>query len=273
MPPPHPAIAETHVYPHHTETVQRVVEHFRDDGEVEALLLGGSVAHGFARPDSDIDIEIIVSDASHAERSRTGRLQFVDFELSTYPKGYVDGKYLSPGLLGQLAEKGSEPARFAFKDARVLFSRLDGLDETLARITRYPVEGKADRMARFAAQLEAWNWYASEALKHDNRYLLGVSVAKLVLFGGRLILAHNELLYPYHKWFLRVLETAPDKPTELMPAIDALYAEASAETIACFYEMVKSFRDWGLGGVPWPVQFMADSELNWVDGPAPIDDL
>ena len=260
------------MYPHHEQTVAKVVEHFRDDAEVEALLLGGSVAHGFARPDSDVDVMFVISDERFGERNRLGRLVYSSPELCVGATAYVDGKYLGPSRLAQLAEKGSEPARFAFKDAQVLFSRLDGLDETLARITRYPVEGKADHLPRFAAQLEAWNWYAAEALKHDNRYLLGVSVGKLVLFGGRLILAHNELLYPYHKWFLRVLEGASDQPADLMPAIGDILAEPSADNIRRFYEMVKGFRDWGLSA-PWPVQFMADSELNWVDGPAPIDDL
>jgi predicted nucleotidyltransferase len=240
------------VYAHHAETIQRVVDHFRGDVELEALLLGGSVAHGFERPDSDVDVMFVISDESHAARNRMGKLVYSSSELCVAPTAYVDGKYLTAAMLRAVAEKGSEPARFAF---------------------RYPLEAKAERMMRFAAQLEAWNWYASEALKHENPYLLGVSVDKLVLFGGRLILAHNELLYPYHKWFLRVLEVAPDQPAGLMPAIRALYVDPSVEAIGRFYELVKGFRDWDSSGVFWPVQFMADSELNWLNGPAPVDDL
>lgn len=240
------------MYAHHAETIQRVVDHFRGDVELEALLLGGSVAHGFERPDSDVDVMFVISDESHAARNRMGKLVYSSSELCVAPTAYVDGKYLTAAMLRAVAEKGSEPARFAF---------------------RYPLEAKAERMMRFAAQLEAWNWYASEALKHENPYLLGVSVDKLVLFGGRLILAHNELLYPYHKWFLRVLEVAPDQPAGLMPAIRALYVDPSVEAIGRFYELVKGFRDWDSSGVFWPVQFMADSELNWLNGPAPVDDL
>ena len=261
------------MYAHHAETIERAVERFRADPEVLALILGGSVAHGFERPDSDIDVMVIVSDERFAERSRAGGLLTVFPELATYPKGYVDAKYLGAGVLPLVAEKGSEPARFAFKDSRVLFSRLDGLEETLKLIARFPAEGKAVRLRRFRAQFEAWNWYAAEALKHDNPYLLGVSVDKLVLFGGRLILAHNELLYPYHKWFLRVLMDAPDRPADLMDVVGTLLAEHSAENIRRFYDLVNGFRDWGSSDITWPAQFVADSELNWVDGPAPIDDI
>jgi predicted nucleotidyltransferase len=264
---------ETHVYAHHSETIEKTVERFRADSEVLALLLGGSVAHGFARPDSDVDVIVIVSDERFAERSRAGQLLSVFDEIATYPKGYVDAKYLGAGVLPLVAEKGSEPARFAFKDARVLVSRLDGLEETLASIARFPIEGKAERIRRFVAQFEAWNWYAAEALEHDNAYLLGTSVDKLVLFGGRLILAHNELLYPYHKWLMRVLEGAPDQPEGLMDSIRALLSQHSAENINCFYELVIGFRDWGASDIAWPAQFVADSELNWVDRTPPIDDI
>jgi predicted nucleotidyltransferase len=261
------------VYPHHERAIERVVELFREEADVEAVLLGGSVAHGFARPDSDIDVVIVVSDEDFAARQRDGRLHFYDAELAAYPGGYVDGKYVTAGFLRSVAEKGSEPARFAFKDSRILYSRLDGLEEIVGRIASYPTEAKADRLLRFEAQFEAWHWYAGEALRLGNQYLLGVAVAKLVLFGGRMILAHNELLYPYHKWFLGALESAPDRPADLMAIIADLYASPTAENVERFYESIKGFREWSSAETPWPVQFMMDSELNWTEGSTPVDDL
>ncbi len=261
------------MYEHHRASIERVVEYFRTLPEVEALILGGSIAHGFAAPSSDIDVMIIVSDREYEERLREARLQFFDNQVCTYDGGYVDGKYLSPSILAKLAESGSEPARFAFQDATVLLSRIETLDATLQAITRYPVPRKAERMRRFYAQFEAWNWYANEALRLNDRYLLGAAIAKLVLFGGRLILAHNELLYPYHKWFLKVLESAADKPDQLMARIAELYDHPSTETIAAFYETVGGFRSWDMPEVGWPNQFMLDSELGWLTGAIAVDDL
>ena len=261
------------MYAHHAASVQRLVDSFRTLPEVEALLLGGSIAHGFAAPASDIDVMIIVSDQEYEDRLRDGRLQFFDNQVCTYDGGYVDGKYLGLGLLKKLAESGSEPARFAFLDAHVLLSRIETLDHTLRAITRYPVETKADRLRRFYAQFEAWHWYATEALKLNDRYLLGVSIAKLVLFGGRLILAHNELLYPYHKWFLKVLERAPDKPQGLLECIDNLQNLPSADRLMAFYQLIANFRAWELPDVGWPNQFMLDSELGWLTGAIAVDDL
>ncbi len=261
------------MYSHHEESIQNVVKYFQNEPEVEALILGGSLAHGYASPVSDIDVMIIVTDQNYTKRFNEGNLQFFNRELCTYPEGYVDGKYLGMSHLTQVAEKGSEPARYAFQDARVLFSRNDSINDQIRSIARYPVTHKAERMRRFYAQLEAWNWYVGEALKSQNRYLLGVAISKLVLFGGRLILAHNELLYPYHKWFLRVLADAKEKPPTLLMLIESLYQTPSAENAQSFYELVRDFRDWGILDNGWPVQFMLDSELNWQTGSTPVDDL
>jgi hypothetical protein len=185
----------------------------------------------------------------------------------------VDGKYLSLNFVKQVLEMGSEPARFAFEGSRVLFSRVDGFAENVCRIAEYPISEKAERIKRFYAQFEAWHWYCGEALAKGNRYLLGMSVSKLVLFGGRLILAHNELLYPYHKWFLEVLEGAEEKPADLIACIQILTESPTAENIAAFYGRIKSFQPWSDNPYHWPVQFLLDSELNWMDGKTPVDDL
>jgi predicted nucleotidyltransferase len=261
------------MYEHHATSIQKLVDSFRTLPEVEALILGGSIAHGFAGPGSDIDVMIVVADREYEERLKDGRLQFFDNQLCTYDGGYVDGKYLGQGLLRKLAASGSEPARFAFLDATVLLSRMETLETTLQAITRYPVERKAERMRRFYAQFEAWNWYANEGLKLNDRYLLGVSVAKLVLFGGRLILAHNEFLYPYHKWFLKMLERAVDKPKGLLECIGSLQDRPTADTVRAFYDLVANFRTWEAPDVGWPNQFMLDSELNWLTGATAVDDL
>lgn len=261
------------MHPHHAETIQRTTEYFARDPSVLGLLLGGSLAHGFDSAESDVDVMIVVHDSDHAERLRTGRTCFFSRELCTYPAGYVDGKYISESLLEEVASKGSEPARFAFQDAQLLFSRSASLPQLMQAAARYPLAGKAERIRRFQAQFEAWFWYTGEALKRRNAYLLNTTVAKLTLFGGRLILAHNEMLYPYHKWFLRVLERAPEKPADIVAQIEQLARTPATETIESFVHTIRSFRGWEVTHAIWPALFMQDSELNWRSGTTPVDDL
>ena len=261
------------MYPHHIQSIQNVTEYFQRDPEVLALLLAGSIAHGFEMPASDVDILILVSEADHQKRLEENRVHFFNRDLCTYEGGYVDGKYLQPGFIEQVKQRGSEPARFAFSGSRVLFSRMEGLEEEIRKAAAYPQAGKAERIQRFYAQFEAWHWYCQESLRLKNEYLLGTSVSKFILFSGRLILAHNELLYPYHKWFLRVLQEASDQPDGLLESIHQLSSSPTLESVESLYEKVKNFRPWIEGEFSWPTQFMFDSELNWMDGKTPVDDL
>jgi predicted nucleotidyltransferase len=261
------------MYPHHSQTIQNVKEYFQRDPEVLVLVLSGSIAHGFERPTSDVDILIFVSEQEYQRRFQAGGLTFFSLDLSTYEGGYVDGKYLSLSFLKQVLEKGSEPARFAFDGTQILFSRVDGFEEQIRKIVEYPIAEKSERIKRFHAQLEAWHWYCGEALRIENQYLLATAVSKLILFGGRLILAHNEVLYPYHKWFLKVLEKAKDKPAGLMACIRTLTETPTAENIEAFYQKIKTFQPWSENPYGWGAQFMLDSELNWMDGKTPVDDL
>lgn len=261
------------MHAHHAQSIQNVKEYFQRDPEVLALLLGGSIAHGFETPTSDVDILILVSDADHKKRLEENRIHFFNMDLCAYQGGYVDGKYLGLSFIEQVRERGSEPARFAFAGSQVMFSRVDGLAEEICRAAEYPKARKAERIKQFYAQFEAWHWYCQESLRLKNQYLLGTSISKFILFSGRLILAHNELLYPYHKWFLRVLEGADDKPDGLLESIARLNAAPVAENIEFLYEKVKTFQPWIEGEFSWPTQFMFDSELNWMEGKTPVDDL
>jgi hypothetical protein len=182
---------------------------------------------------------MIVSDEEHKRRIDTNQIHFFNRELCTYGGGYVDGKYTSMKFINQVKEKGSEPARFAFAGSRILFSKIDGLEETLQQVTQYPSAGKAERINRFYAYPKHGTGTAgSDPIEEC---LLGTSVSKLILFSGRLILAHNEILYPYHKWFLRVLEEAKETPDGLLeyPAVEHSADDREHQAL---FEKVKTFQ-------------------------------
>jgi len=261
--------------PHHTASIQNLRGAFEKDPTVLALILGGSLAHGFARPDSDIDVSIVIDPAEYARRKRDNKLHYNNRALCTYDQGYIDGKYVDLNFLQLVATRGSDPARYAYHDSRILFSRLAGLDRVLAEIVRFPVEKKKERIDRFAAQLLAWRWYYSEALRQESRYLVILALQKIVLFGGRIVLAENEMLYPYHKWMLRVLHSAKRQPPGLMAAIDELLAEHSWRRVDDYCRGILAFAglDFGATNAVWPSRFMKDTELKWVEEEPGIDDL
>ena len=101
------------MFPHHAQTIERLTTAFQSDPTVLALLLGGSIAHGFAKADSDVDVTIVLSSADYQRRQREGRLHYNNRELCTYD-GYIDGKYVDLDFLKLVAARGSDPIRYAF---------------------------------------------------------------------------------------------------------------------------------------------------------------
>ena len=237
------------------------------------IRLTGSLAHGTAREFSDIDLTIIVDEEEFKERKNANNLIYWKDLSHYYSGGYVDAKFTSTSFLEKVAEYGSEPAKYAFLDSKILFDNSGGVGELINLITKYPTENKKTNIKRFYAQLEAWNWYCGEALKYDDAYLLGHSISNLILFGGRIVLTLNEILFPYHKWFLNALSAAPLKPPHFIDSINSLLKNKNESEIQVFYTSIKNLLVDIELDENWPQQFMADSELNWLDGTPPVSDL
>ena len=264
--------------PHHAATVTALTQQMSADPDVLALVLGGSIARGFATPASDVDVTIVVSPEDLARRAAAHRLHYNATDVVTYEGGYIDGKYVDLAGLRLVAERGSDPARYAFVGARVLFSRVDGLADLVAEITRYPQAERASRIERFAAQLLAWRWYHSQGVAKGDAYLTTASLAKVVLFACRLVLAQNSLLYPHHKWLMRVTAGAPDAPTDLVPRLLVLSADPAGADVGDVDALVRDLFDrYGIdreaADAAWPTHFIRDSENAWVHGHAPIDEM
>jgi predicted nucleotidyltransferase len=259
--------------PHHRATIERATDRLRARDDVLAVLVGGSIAHGFATASSDVDLLIVVSDDEWRRRLAAGAVTELDLESATYEGGYVDGKYTSVAFIREVAAHGSEQARFAFDGVTVAFSRIDGLEDELRAAARYPIEGREDRIRAFHAQLEYWRWMFAEGDRSGNAYAKGLAAPNVVLFAGRLVLAHDAELYPGYKWLLRVLRDAPEQPPGLMEAVDAVVAAPDGEAIDTLFGLVTGWRDWGVADQHWGTKFMLDTELAWLDGRPPVADL
>ena len=247
-------------------------ERFQADPNFLTLLIGGSLVKGYGDEYSDVDFMLIATDEEYARRESQRALTYFATDLCDYPGGYVDGKIVDVAFLEEVADRGSEPARSAFENVRVAYSQLPHLTDLLGRISTYPEAGHAEKIRSFYAQLLAMQWYVGEAEKRENRYLMMHTASELVLFGGRLIMAHNRLLYPYHKWFLRRLQAAPHKPADLMTLIDQLLKEPSKAQADRFCDAILNFTTWDSPPEGWPARFMHDTEWAWRRGSAAIGD-
>lgn len=257
---------------HHQRAIDRLVDSYRDDPEFPGLIIGGSVAKGFARDDSDVDFLIIATDDVFERRLAARDLFINRTDLCDYDGGFVDGKIINLAYLEDLADKGNEPSRAAFVGAFAAYSRIPGLDALLQRIPVYPETGHDERVRAFYSMAFIQHWLFHEADRHGNRYTLTRAASQLALFSGRLVLAHNRTLFPYHKWLPRTLESVPDKPDNFMEIFYGLLENPAADNATALFERVRDFQDWGVSDLEAYTWFMTDVEWAWMSGKTPMED-
>lgn len=209
------------MYPHHMESIGRLLEYFKTDSGVIAVIIGGSVAKGLARPDSDIDAMVIVNDAKLKELEAAGKGAECIFGHCTYPGGYFDVKYYNRQFLIDAAERGSEPARNAFLGARCLFTLDPEIPSLVAEIPVFQERERTDKLLSFYAAFElnrGYYWRVS----HGDRFLRMQAAVDTVLFGLRLLLEDRRKLFPCAKSLYLAVESLEDKPDDILSLADAL---------------------------------------------------
>lgn len=259
-------------FKHHSEGIKKITEILKNDG-VDAVILGGSIAHKTEREDSDIDLMIVIPEEEYQKKLADNKTWYFNKVEAGGREIFVDGKYISLEFIKDVIKKGTETIRFAFHGAYVTYSAIDGLDEMVSIASEFPISTKNENIDRFSAQLKAWEWHCGEALKRSDEYLLRHSVNKLILFAGRLILTHNEILFPYHKWFMTAIKNAPEKPDGFADMCYELLKEPTRENIDKLFHATEKFISGYETREDWPNVFMRDSEYIWREGRQSIDDI
>ncbi len=253
----------------HRRIVERMTQHYRSDPEVLALIVIGSVARGDAHEHSDVDALVILTDEAYAR-----------YQASDIPPLSVEelaGKHhdIRPGTRDKVylrvaAERGPEPTRFAFVRAVVPFSRDPEIEPLIAAIPTYPEHEREGKLASFVSQLPVHLSYLYLGDYSENPYILADTAHELALFGGRLILAHNRLLFPGRKQFLSQLERAPQKPDRFLGLMRRLLRQPCIPTAEAFCEAVMSFQPWPHPAEGHGARYVQDRDLAWLHRPVAL---
>ena len=232
------------MYEWHRRVIEKLKRHFEADAHFLAMILVGSVAREDAREDSDVDFVLVATDDEYANRQAAKSLfyaadNFVD-DTTQQAGGYI----IDLTYLRDAAKHGDERTRFQFAKARIVFSRIAGLEQIIAKIATYPEHERIEKMKSFYSQLPLHFSFMELAEYSQNPYLLSEAAVALVLFGGRLILAHNRVLYPGRKWFMREFENAPDKPEGIIDLATQLLRQPGIANAKAFWDRIARHMDW-----------------------------
>jgi hypothetical protein len=251
------------MYEHHARGIDRLVTTYRDDPRFEALLIGGSIAKGRAREDSDIDVLFLATEEEFQRRLATHDIAFYDADIADHPGCYVEGRILSRQFLLDAIARGSEPTRAAFQGAIIAYSRIDDLDALLIQVVQYPEHERREKLGAFYSQVVVLNWFMQEADKRGDLFLASWSASEMVLYGARLVLAHNRILYPYTKWLMYDVDHAPERPASFRELADQLIRNPTGAVAQAFLGMMREFQDWGVSDENVVGRFALTNEWQW----------
>lgn len=249
---------------HHQQSINNLLDYFKDDHDVIAVILGGSIAKGCERPDSDIDAIIVVSKNKYIELDKSDKLSECIFGHCTYEEGYFDIKYCTEDYLRILAKTGSEPSRNAFASSQCLFTRNPEIESLLTQIPVFQKQEKDEKLLSFYSAFSLNHGYFWGQSK-DNMYLKLRSAADIVLFGFRLLLQENEELFPCHKSLFQAVSHLKNKPDNIIDKanlfLSALSDEAKNDFVTSIVEYINYIPPKNHAKIL--TRYIVDNELWW----------
>ena len=259
---------------HHERAVRGAIERYSAAEGARGLILGGSVARGTERPDSDVDLTLVVSDDAYAQYAARDRLSFADRVPEYYEHAYFDVKVVTEAILARAVDAADDPTRASFVGARVLWTAADlPIDALEAQLHAIGEPGEAtwhEHEASFMAQARLHaRYFLDQAEKLDLGMLRHHAAVHFAFAIGRALLARNRVLFAGQKYLELELGRLDSAPVDVAPRLRRFL---DAPTLAVAMELLAEVEDLG-GWSPTPEQtlsrFVEDNELAWLTGRIP----
>ncbi|MCL2403928.1 MAG: nucleotidyltransferase domain-containing protein [Defluviitaleaceae bacterium] len=249
---------------HHQESLQLMKDYFQKDSDVIALILGGSVAKGEQRPDSDLDAMVIIKDHAYEKRKLEGNLAECITGICTYPEGYFDVKYFNKAYLEAAVKLGSDPTRNSFIKSKVLFSSDKDIAKIIEQIPIYPKEKKAERIQLFYSILRyASGYFYNSATRNQDQYMLDKCCFEIVYAGLRMLYVHNEVFFPCHLRLIEYTSRLSHKPENIVELAKAVNEKKDTDSKTAFVNAILNFTNWGLDPKSAVPTYVEKMEQTW----------
>ena len=249
---------------HHQKAIEKAKARLLSEHpDLLAIIVGGSIAKRIEREDSDVDLMVVISDEEYRLRLSENTLCFLwGGDFCSYEGGYVEGHFLGRSFIEEASKRGSEPTRHSFTGAYPIYCVDSKIIEWIPLIPVYPEDRRPERIASFLAQMQLNRWYFwSEGKRRGDRYLQMRAASDIVLFGCRLILAHNRILFACQKRLIEQTLSAPQKPEGLEEKINLLLTTMTEDAKEDFCKKIESFTHWG--ETECISRFQIDAEMSW----------
>jgi hypothetical protein len=249
---------------HHDAAIARYVARQAGDPSCLAVVVSGSLARRTERPDSDVDLYLVVTEDRWQEAFARRRLMYTEDDDIGYSGGYFDIKLATLSYLDDAAERGDDPVRDSFASSRIVFSRVDDLAARIGRIGDAADGDWNARVASFLAQARLHGGYFLEqAAASGDQLLLRHASLHLATSAARALLAVNHIRYPGPKYLSKLVSALDRKPDGFDALLAAVLADPNPATADALLSSLESFTGAILAKDETLSTFVLDNELAW----------
>lgn len=256
---------------HHDRALAAYIDEVRDDPEVLAVILVGSLARRSEREGSDVDIYLVVTEERFARETHAGRFAWTARHGLDYPGSYIDVKLASPSYLRTAVERGDDPTRASFAGARVVYTDDEDLGDLVAKIAALPDAAWEERVRSHVAQARLYGGYfLAQGAGRGDDFLVRHAAVHLALAAARAAFAAAHVLMPGPKYVTGLIHSIPT-PDGFVSAWERAVGDPGIETGT---ELLRRLMDWlGQGITPDEAlsTFIRDNELTWLRGGVPAE--
>lgn len=218
------------------ETIDVVIDEVQKNKKVISVILCGSLAKGNPRKASDVDIIVIInSDDFDATRSQKNYF----WRPSIATPCEVDGKVFDINFLSYAIEKGNEPIQNTLKYSKLVYCIDNRVKQILDQFKTIEVKNKKENIKRFFALMKSSRYSADDDLA--NIYQFKKSALDTVLYASRLVLTHNDRLFPCEKNMEKEVRNCSKKPEKILENMHKLLNDISIDNLEVFYNEVEDY--------------------------------
>lgn len=250
---------------HHEATIAKYSDLVRTRPDVLALIIGGSVARGTERADSDVDVYLAVNEDAFDEARRASTLSYTVTDVATYDGGYVDVKVIGTRWLDAAADHADEPTRASLLGARVEWSKLADLEERLDAITAPRDDTWWESIvATHAATYRLYGaYFLHQGVTLENAFLTSTAASRFAEAVGRAVLARNRVFYAGPKYLFSSLRQI-EGGEPLVRELEALLRLPSVDHATSIMTTVEPLIRANLAPEATLSRFIEDHELAWL---------
>lgn len=221
------------------DTINQLIKHASKDENILGLILCGSLAKGTETDGSDIDVFVVVTDECFDKEKKIKNYFWgTNFDSEEF-KVEVDGKIIPKDFLSKVWEYGNECVKSTLYHSKVIYSRNADIEKLLENKRFISIKQKNENIRKYYSLMKSCRFSADDDL--ENILFFNKCIYDTVFYACRLVLAHNDVLYPCVKNLHKALKQCKNLPDNFIELMNEVMDSYDFNKMVEFYNCVDSY--------------------------------